>query len=337
MSGHDSHGGGHSSHSSQSHGGSGDSRQAAIFIAILAVVGIIIASVLSLKIPLSTLLPVGLLAVLVIAFFPRYVEFKEYERGVVFRLGRFYKVIGPGFAFLFPYIDKEVRTDLRTQVLDIHPQEVITQDDLHLKIDVIVYYRVVDPKKAVIEIKDHKGAITNLMLSQVRNVVGKMLLEEVLEKTESINLDLYSTIKDVESAWGISTLRVEVQSIELPKGLTESFQKKREAKEFKEKIETEAHAKQIAIELLDKVGRSIDNKTLAILYVDALKQISQGKSNKIIFPLELSRLATNLSDNMNPGKKIDYNAVIQSFLESYQETKAKTLEPEEKKHKKKKK
>ncbi|MFH1780195.1 MAG: SPFH domain-containing protein [Candidatus Micrarchaeota archaeon] len=303
----------------------GDGREVLIFIAIIASAIILAFALMNSGLELITVLPILVLGILIITFFPRYNEFKEYERGVVFRLGKFSRVVGPGFVFLIPYIEKINTVDLRTQILDIKPQEVITQDDLHLEIDAVVYYRISDPRKVIIEIKDHKQAITNLLLSQIRNVVGKMLLEEVLEKTESINLDLYSTIKEVENDWGITTLRVEVQSIEMPKSLVESFKKKREAKEYKEQVETEAQAKQISIELLDRIAKNIDNKTLAILYVDALKQIASGKSNKIIFPLELSSMAASISKAMK-GEKTDNAEIINNLLTSYQEARAKNFD-----------
>ena len=245
----------------------------------------------------------------VLAFHPTVTEFKEYERGVYFRLGKFLKVAGPGWVVSFNTIDKLVKVDLRTQVLDIKPQEVITQDNVKIRIDAVVYHRIVDAEKSIVEVKDYHEAVTNLIHAQVRTVIGRMLLEEVLEKTEEINVNLFNVIKDVEEKWGIATQRVEITSIQLPEGLLSAMQKRREAVEFKEKLETEARAKQVSIEILDKGLRGISGTTVAYLYLDVLKRVAEGKSNKIIFPLELSRLASFVSEQSGWKHKGDYDSI----------------------------
>ncbi len=273
-----------------------------VFIAILAVVALAVAAVFAAHLPLQ-LAAAALLVIIALALFhPNVLEFKEYERGVLFRLGRFHSVVGPGWVVYFSTIDSVTRVDLRTQVLDIEPQYVITQDNVKVKIDSVVYYRIVDPKKSVVEVRDFSSAVEHLLVAQLRNVTGKLLLEEVLEKTEEINLDLFNVLKDVEDKWGIRTSRVEISSIELPPGLLSAMQRRREADEYKESVETEARAKQATITILDQALRSMSDRSVTYLYLDALKKIGEGKSSKIIFPLELTHLATVISKEAGLSK-----------------------------------
>jgi len=152
-----------------------EQREVVVFILVLVAVGVIIAAIFAAQLPFQLVLAVILVLVGIALFHPNIVEFKEYERGVMFRLGKFRRVAGPGWVLYFNTIDSFVRVDLRTQVLDVHPQEVITQDNINIKIDPVVYYRVVDPKKSVVEIRDFVGAVRHLIQAQLRTVIGRML------------------------------------------------------------------------------------------------------------------------------------------------------------------
>ena len=312
--GHDSH----DSHGSGSHApkGSGNSQEVAVFVGVLAVVGVLVFLALSVQLSAQLVAALVLVLIAVGAVHPKITEFKEYERGVYFRLGKFLKVVGPGWVLSFNTIDKIVKVDLRTQVLDIKPQEVITQDNVKITVDAVVYHKIVDAAKSIVEVKDYHVAVTNLIHAQIRTVVGRLLLEEVLEKTEEINIQLFKVIQDVEERWGIQTVRVEITSITLPPGLVAAFQKRREALEFKQKLETEASAKQVAIEILDRGLSGISKNTVAFLYLDVLKRVADGKSNKIIFPLELSRLANVVSEQAGWQKK-DYEGIAKSLVDEY--------------------
>jgi len=311
-------------------------RQVIIFVGVIA--GIILISyfgIFILKNPLLLAVLV-LLFVGVAALFPQYIELKEYERAVVFRLGKFDRIAGPGILFLFPNIESHQLIDLRTQTIDTAPQDVITKDNIKIKIDAIVYLKIVDPKKAVVEVRDYKTAVIQLLLSRIREIVSRMPLEDVLAKTEDIDTELHSVIKGAADEWGINTLRVEVQSFELPPSLVEAMQKKKEATEMRARVETEAEARRTAIDILDRAASKMSDTTLSYLYLDALKKISEGKSNKIIFPLELSHLATMFSGRLGQpaagGKKAE-GAPAQSFedaakalLDAYVEKKRQALE-----------
>ena len=152
-----------------------------VFIGILAVVALVVGAVFTAQLPLPLVLAAFLVILGILMFHPNIVELKEYERGVFFRLGKYERVAGPGWVVYFSTIDTFVKVDLRTQVLDIDPQEVITQDNVKITIDSVIYFRIADPKKSVVEIRDFKGAVSHLIRAQLRTVIGRLLLVEVLE------------------------------------------------------------------------------------------------------------------------------------------------------------
>ncbi len=280
-----------------------------VFVVMAAFLVAVAAGILTGAVPFY-LIVIGIIAIAAFLFFtPTVVEFKEYERGVLFTFGKFKKVAGPGWFVNWPVFESYTLVDLRTSTIDLPTQEVITKDDVDLHVDAIIYQRVVDPKKAVLEIKDYKSAMRELLKSQIRSVIGKMTLEEVIEHTEDINNELKTILKPVAEEWGVATMKVEVQSIELPPSLVEAMTKRRESGEYKIKLETEAQAKQLSLEILDKATSKLDSKTMAYLYIDSLKAIANGRANKIIIPLELSHMADSISEKMYGPRLGNPNAI----------------------------
>ena len=301
-------------------------KQAAVFVLIIAAAVTAVYAglfVLHLSLPLLAILLLILAAVA--SFTPQIIELKEYERGVLFTLGKFQRVLNPGWTVIIPNFQSVEKVDLRTQVLDIHPQNVITQEQIRLKVDAVVYLRIKDPYKCVVEIKNYNEAVTHIIHSEIRNIIGKMTVEEVIARTEEIGAELFETLKNVETQWGISTQKVEIQSIELPHGLAEAMQKRREATEYKQKLETEAEARQVSIDILDRAASKMSDKTLTYLYLDALKRIADGKANKIIFPLELTRLANTLATG-GKGGETDYPKIAESLIAAYREQQKRAID-----------
>lgn len=286
-------------------------RQAVVFAVIVAlIVGLLYVLIVALKLPpiqlVLALIVVAALAVLS----PNYQIFKEYERGVFFRLGRFLRVSGPGATIFFPVFETFELVDLRTQVLDIPPQDVVTKENIKIKIDATTYIKIVDPRKSITEIKDYKKAISELLTSQIRTVIGRTELESLLEKTEDLNANLYDVLKQAAEAWGIQVLRVEIKTIDLPPELVSAYRRKQEALEQKARLETEAQARTITIKALKEITNDLNDKTLAYMYLEALKKISEGKSNKILFPLELTKLASALSVQLSEqGEAVDAKTI----------------------------
>jgi regulator of protease activity HflC (stomatin/prohibitin superfamily) len=306
------------------------SREVIVFLAILLLIAGAVYIVTSTKnLPQEELIPIAVGVILLLFLLPRIYEFKQYERAVVLRLGKYDRTVGPGWSLIFPAFEKYTTVDMRVQTLDTKPQEVQTKDDVKVKVDIVSFIRVTNPKKVVLEVRDLNNAIIKLLQGEIRLTMGKMELDEVIEETEEINEHLFSKLKEVEEDWGFVVLRVELESIELPPALVEARTRARAAKEFKEKVEIEASARQVALEILDKAASKLDDKTMTYLYLDALKKVSEGRSNKIIFPLELSRLASNIAANISPDKndsKNNYGDIIEQLKKAYLEKQRDALE-----------
>lgn len=315
------------------------SKEILIYFAILILLlGIVLSSSQSAQggqLTQDELITIAIVAIIFIIFRPMIYEFKEYERAVVLRLGKYNRTVGPGWVWIFPTFERYLPVDLRVQTLDTKPQEVQTKDDVKLKVDVVSFIRVTNPKKVVLEVRDLNNAIVKLLQGEIRLTIGKLDLDQVIEETEEINEHLFEKMKEVEEAWGFMVLRVELETIELPPSLVEARSKAREAKEFKEKVETEASARQVALEILDKAASKLSDKTMTYLYLDALKKVSEGKSNKIIFPLELSRLASNIADTLTPDRKEGrkYEDILEDLKKAYLEKQKNAYENEDKKGK----
>ena len=289
----ESHGGGHGG---ASKGDVGANRRAALFVAIIAsAIILVVVGVQVLRanpILLAFFLIVGA-ALLMLA--PQKVEIPQYERGVRFRLGKFYALMEPGWHVIFPAFEKIERVDMRTQVLDIPPQNVITRDNVKVSIDAICFIRVTDPKKALIEIKDYKKAIEGFLIAELRNVSSKMELEGVVEKAEDINTLLHQRLLEISDKWGVTATRVEIEHVTLPPELVEAMTKRQAAEEAKKRMQIDYEARKLAIDAINEAASKVSDTTMTYLYLDTLKSIGHGKSTKFILPMELSSLAAMLA------------------------------------------
>ncbi len=334
-----SHGRGHESKGAHgSHGGSHghDSvgkREPLIFILILGGILLIpVSMIFVLKLPVS----VALLTVLVLLgaaiIAPRIYEVKEYEKGVVFKFGKYERTIGAGWHILFPLFHKIELVDSRTQMLDIPPQEVITKEDLKLNIDAIAYIRIVDAKKAVIEVKDVRAAAATVLHGELVTQIAKLPLQDVLEKIEELNTHLHNQMKKMEDAWGITVVNVEISNIKLPHGLEEAIRKREEAHEYKQKLEIEATARREAIRIVAEATSDLNDSTMAYLYMETLKKMADGRSSKIIYPMELSALAESLGKRLKGGANSNGSAeTLKGLAQAYLAGASKTESPAGKK------
>ncbi len=335
-----------------------DNRQAVVFVVILAMVAVIVFVVASGAVPFGVALP--FLALVAVAYLlkPDLVEFKEYERGVVFRFGKYDRIVGPGLSVFFPFIDKYQLVDVRTQTIDIPSQDVITLDNIKIKVDAIIYAKIADPAASVTQVQNFRQAIAVQVHAEIRDAVGKMALDDVVTHADQINARVQASLAETCKQWGIQIIKVDLESIELPPTLVDAMRKRKEANEYKVKVETEATAKNVSLGILDEAVSKMSDRTLAYLYLDALKKIADGKSNKIIFPLELSRLASMLSARMSgehvpqipgggakdvdlqkaaekivsssPGQEPDYDVIVKKLLEAYSRNQAEVLDQETK-------
>jgi regulator of protease activity HflC (stomatin/prohibitin superfamily) len=276
-------------------------KQAALFLTLVAFVIITLAAAYVLNaLTLLTVLVVVLIFLLVTytqvhTFF---VQLREYERAVVFHLGKFDKVIGPGWFFLIPFVQTYVKVDLRTKTIDIRAQEVITNDNIKIKADAIIYMKVKDPKAAILNVDDYERAATTFIQASLREVLGKMPLATVIAMVDVVNKRLAERLKRVSVDWGINIDSVELQDIQLPEVVQTAMHERKTAEQKKLAAIEIAEGRKITINAIQEAAGKLTDSSLQYLYLQALEKIAEGKSNKIIFPLELSKLAAGISSKL---------------------------------------
>jgi regulator of protease activity HflC (stomatin/prohibitin superfamily) len=213
----------------------------------------------------------------------------EYERGVVFRLGRVIGAKGPGLFFIIPFVDRMVRIDLRVITMDVPPQEVITKDNVTVKVDAVVYFRVVDPNAAVVKVLDFIRATSLISQTTLRNVLGQSELDELLTQREKLNQMLQKIIDEQTDPWGIKVSIVEIKSVELPEGMRRSMAAQAEAERERRAKIIHAEGEFQASERLAEAGKVMAREpaTLQLRYLQTLTEIASEKSSTIIFPIPI--------------------------------------------------
>ncbi len=257
-------------------------------------------------------------AFIVLAFFIKQYDFlltlKEYERAVIFTLGRVTRVGGPGWTFVVPLIQSYVLVDLRTQTIDIPPQEVITTDKIKLTIDAVIYLFIDKTKNAVInsvvEIDDYRTAARLYVRSTIRDVVGSMDLSSVISNIALLNAEVKRKLEEVALQWGVKIEAVEITNVVIPPDVLEAMHEQKAAEQRKLAKFEEAEGKKFEIEAIKSASDSLSNKTIAYYYINALEKMAEGKSTKIIFPMELSRFAESLTKKVSgESKGLDLNSL----------------------------
>jgi regulator of protease activity HflC (stomatin/prohibitin superfamily) len=241
---------------------------------------------------LGLLGPGLVLAVIVLAFivFSAIKILPEFERGVVFRLGRLRpKDYGPGLFFLIPVIDKMIRVSLRTEVHDVPPQDIITRDNVSVKVNAVIYFRVINPRKAIVEVNDYEYATSQLAQTTLRSVLGQVELDGLLAEREKLNHELQSILDRQTDPWGIKISAVEVKHVDLPDEMRRAMAKQAEAeREKRAKIihaDGEFQAATQLAKAADEIGRN--NTTLQLRYLQTLTEIASEKNSTIVFPLPM--------------------------------------------------
>jgi regulator of protease activity HflC (stomatin/prohibitin superfamily) len=235
--------------------------------------------------------PLFIVAVIVIFFILNWIKvLKEYERGVVFRLGRVLdNPKGPGLILVLSPIDKLVRIGLRTIVLDVPPQDVITRDNVSVKVNAVVYFRVLDPKKAVIEVQDYLYATSQLSQTTLRSVLGQAELDELLSERDKLNSRLQTIIDEHTDPWGIKVSMVEIKHVDLPQEMQRAMAKQAEAeRERRAKIIHAEGEQQASAKLLEAANTLSQNaQTIQLRYLQTLVEIGAENSSTIIFPMPI--------------------------------------------------
>ena len=220
---------------------------------------------------------------------------REYERGVVFLLGRFWKVKGPGLVLIVPFIQQMVRMDLRTRVLDVPPQDVISRDNVSVKVNAVVYFRVMDPEKAVIQVEQFEAATSQFAQTTLRSVLGQHDLDQMLAEREKLNTEVQRILDERTDAWGIKVSNVELKHIDLNESMIRAIAKQAEAERLRRAKIIDAEGELQAAERLAQAGEILSRRpeAMQLRYLGTLLNIAGEKSSTIIFPLPMD-LATSL-------------------------------------------
>ncbi len=230
----------------------------------------------------------------------------EYERGVIFLLGRFYKVKGPGLILVIPFIQRMVRVDMRTVVMDVPRQDVISRDNVSVKVDAVVYFRVVDPAKAIIQVENYYDATSMLAQTTLRSVLGQHELDEMLSERDKLNADIQSILDIQTDVWGIKVINVEIKRVDLDESMVRAIARQAEAERERRAKIIHAEGEMQAAEKLLTAARILTQQREAILlrYLQTLIEIAGDKSNTIVFPLPmefLDMIKSKIEDEERPG------------------------------------
>lgn len=251
---------------------------------------------------LNDLIPVFVIVFLLLIIIPMTVKIvTEYERGVIFRLGRLIGAKGPGIFFIIPFIDRMVKVDLRVVTMDVPSQDVITKDNVTVRVNAVVYFRVVDANAAVVKVLDHIRATSQISQTTLRNVLGQYELDELLAQREKLNLALQEIIDQHTDPWGVKVSTVEIKDVELPETMRRSMAAQAEAERERRAKIIHAEGEYQASEKLAQAAEIIAKEpvTLQLRYLQTLTEISSERSSTIVFPLPIDMLTyfTKNKDN----------------------------------------
>jgi len=241
-----------------------------------------------------------IIVLVVIAFFASAIRIlREYQRGVVFTLGRFWKVKGPGFIIIIPIVQQMVRVDLRTIVMDVPTQDVISHDNVSVKVNAVVYFRVVDPEKAIIQVENFYMATSELAQTTLRSVLGQHELDEMLAERDRLNADVQNILDRQTDAWGIKVSNVEIKHVDLDESMVRAIAKQAEAERTRRAKVIHAEGEMQASEKLLQAAKTLSQQSqaLQLRYLQTLTEIANERSNTIVFPVPMDIFQT-LVDKM---------------------------------------
>lgn len=228
---------------------------------------------------------------------------REYERAVVFLLGRFYRVKGPGLIIVVPVIQQMVRVDLRTRVLDVPTQDVISRDNVSVKVNAVVYFRVFEPRKAVVEVENYHYATSQLAQTTLRSVLGQAELDQLLSERDELGHRMQAILDRQTDPWGIKVSAVEVKHVDLPEEMRRAMARQAEAERDKRAKIIHANGELIASKELSEAAEVISRNpvTLQLRYLQTLSDLSQDNSSMIVFPLPLEMFTHLLGARRDSG------------------------------------
>jgi regulator of protease activity HflC (stomatin/prohibitin superfamily) len=233
---------------------------------------------------------IGVIAALIIVLLYNTIKIlKEYERGVVFFLGRFQTVKGPGLIILIPGLQKMTKVDLRVVVMDVPTQDVISRDNVSVKVNAVIYFRIVDPEKAVIRVANVFEATSQLSQTTLRSVLGQHELDDMLAERDKLNTDIQNLLDARTDNWGIKVANVEIKHVDLDESMIRAIAQQAEAERSRRAKVINAEAEKQAATMLAEAANMLakEESALTLRYLQTLKEISSEKTNTIVFPVDL--------------------------------------------------
>lgn len=217
---------------------------------------------------------------------------KEYERGVVFRLGRLIPLKGPGLVIIIPGVDKLVRVSLRTITMDVPAQDVITEDNVTVKVNAVVYFRPLDPAKAITEVEDYFYATSQIAQTALRSILGQSQLDDLLSKRDELNAKLQKVIDEQTEPWGVKVSTVEIKNVDLPEDMQRAIAKQAEAERVRRAKIIHAEGEYQAAQKLAEAAKIISSETgaMQLRYLQTMMDMSTGKGATVIFPVPMELL-----------------------------------------------
>jgi len=214
---------------------------------------------------------------------------REYERGVIFMLGRFWKVKGPGLVLVIPVVQQMVRVDLRTIVMDVPSQDVISRDNVSVKVNAVLYFRVIDPERAIIQVEDYYGATSQLAQTTLRSVLGQHDLDDMLAERDKLNADIQNILDSQTDAWGIKVANVEIKHVDIDESMIRAIARQAEAeRERRAKVIHSEGELQAAAKLTQAAAILAEHpQSLQLRYLETLAGIAGEKNSTIVFPLPM--------------------------------------------------
>ncbi|NQY84373.1 MAG: slipin family protein [Alcanivorax sp.] len=233
------------------------------------------------------------LAILVVGFVVSMFRIlREYERGVIFMLGRYHKVKGPGLILVIPVIQQMVKVDLRVRVLDVPSQDVISRDNVSVKVNAVLYFRVVDPERAVINVEDFYDATSQLSQTTLRSVLGKHELDEMLASRDELNRDIQEILDEQTDPWGIKVANVEIKHVDLDEDMVRVIARQAEAERVRRAKVIHANGEKEASEVLLDAARTLSSQpqALQLRYLQTLCEVANERTTTVVFPLPMDMI-----------------------------------------------
>jgi len=237
-----------------------------------------------------TLATIGILSALAIVILYNTIKIlKEYERGVIFFLGRFQTVKGPGLIILIPGLQKMIKVDLRVIVMDVPTQDVISRDNVSVKVNAVIYFRIVDPEKAIIRVANVFEATSQLSQTTLRSVLGQHELDDMLAERDKLNIDIQALLDARTDNWGIKVSNVEIKHVDLDESMIRAIAQQAEAERARRAKIINAEGEKQAATMLSEAARILatEEQSLQLRYLQTLKEISNERTNTIVFPMPL--------------------------------------------------